>query len=129
MHPGGAHLIAALLLAHLAVPAELLQPLGLDAVGDGLGAEEIRLPHGARGPPPSPGTLPEVTAGSRRGAYRKSPSLGPARLRGAAALTFSGAWGGAAAILAPGAPAAAAVTATAAMLCRGAAVGLYQPAW
>lgn len=75
MRPGGAHLIAALLLAHLAVPAELLQPLGLDAVGDGLGAEEIRLPHGARGPPPSsapsrksPPEVAENHTGSHRGA-------------------------------------------------------------
>lgn len=52
--PGRAYLIAALLLAHLTVPAQLLQPLGLDAVGDGLGAEEIRLPHGAGADPPPP---------------------------------------------------------------------------
>ena len=36
-------LVAALLLAHLAVPAQLLQALGLDAVGDGLGREEPLL--------------------------------------------------------------------------------------
>ena len=36
-------LIAALLLAHLAVPSELLQTLGLDPVGDGLGRQEAGL--------------------------------------------------------------------------------------
>jgi hypothetical protein len=38
-------LIAALLLTHLAVPAELLQTLGLDAIGDRLRGQEIVLPH------------------------------------------------------------------------------------
>ena len=45
-------LVAALLLAHLAKPAELLQPLGLDPVADRLGREEARLllAHGERAP-------------------------------------------------------------------------------
>lgn len=82
-------LIAALLLAHLTVPAQLLQPLGLDAVCDRLRAEEIRLPHGA-GPVPIPiltpiPPLPEVAA-----APRKRIPAG-SRMRGAGALTFSGA--------------------------------------
>jgi hypothetical protein len=39
-------LIAALLLAHLAIPAQLLQALGLDAIGDRLGRQEASaLPH------------------------------------------------------------------------------------
>jgi hypothetical protein len=36
-------LVAALLLAHLAVPSQLLQALGLDAIRDPLGGEEARL--------------------------------------------------------------------------------------
>ena len=39
-------LVAALLLAHLAVPAKLLEPFGLNSIGDGLGAQKIRLAHG-----------------------------------------------------------------------------------
>ena len=42
-------LIAALLLAHLAVPFELLQALGLDAVGDSLRRQKLILAHGRRG--------------------------------------------------------------------------------
>lgn len=38
-------LVAALLLAHLAVPLELLQPLGLDPVGDCLRRQKLVLPH------------------------------------------------------------------------------------
>ena len=38
-------LFAALLLAHLAVPAKLLGPFGLDPVGDGLEAQKILLTH------------------------------------------------------------------------------------
>ena len=37
------YLVAALLLAHLAVPAQLLQALGLDAIGDRLGRQKARL--------------------------------------------------------------------------------------
>lgn len=33
-------LVATLLLAHLAIPSQLLEALGLDAIGDGLGREE-----------------------------------------------------------------------------------------
>jgi len=38
-------LVAALLLAHLAKPAQLLQPLGLDPVGDGLGRQGLVFGH------------------------------------------------------------------------------------
>lgn len=38
-------LVAALLLAHLAVPPELLQPLRLDSVRDCLGRQKVVLPH------------------------------------------------------------------------------------
>lgn len=63
---GRVYLIAALLLAHLAVPPQLLQSLGFNPVGDGLGAEEIRLPHGGGDtkpvkppkPPPPPSRPP-----------------------------------------------------------------------
>lgn len=40
--------ISTLLLAHLAVPPELLQPLGLDAVADRLGRQEPVLRHDRR---------------------------------------------------------------------------------
>lgn len=36
-----AYLVPALLLAHLAIPAQLLKPLGFDPVGNGLGGKEI----------------------------------------------------------------------------------------
>jgi hypothetical protein len=36
-------LVSALLLAHFAIPSQLLQPLRLDAVGDGLGGEKAVL--------------------------------------------------------------------------------------
>jgi hypothetical protein len=49
-------LIAALLLAHLAVPPQLLQTLRLDPVRDPLRRQEIRLPHRA---------APGVQAGQR----------------------------------------------------------------
>lgn len=39
--PGPAYLVAALLLAHLAIPAQLLKPFGFDPVGDSLGSEKI----------------------------------------------------------------------------------------
>jgi hypothetical protein len=38
--------IAALLLAHLAVPSKTLQAFGLDAIGNGLGCKELVLAHG-----------------------------------------------------------------------------------
>lgn len=38
-------LIATLFLAHLAVPLQLLQTLGLDPIGDGLGRQKLVLPH------------------------------------------------------------------------------------
>ena len=38
-------LVSALLLAHLAVPSELLESLGLDSIGDCLRCEEIVLSH------------------------------------------------------------------------------------
>ena len=38
-------LVAALLLAHLAVPPQLLEPLGFDPVRDRLWRQEIVLPH------------------------------------------------------------------------------------
>ena len=40
-YPGLAYLVPALLLAHLAIPAQLLKPLGFDPVGDGLGSKKI----------------------------------------------------------------------------------------
>lgn len=45
--PGPAYLVPALLLAHLAIPAQLLKPLGLDPVGDGLRGKKIWFPHRA----------------------------------------------------------------------------------
>lgn len=97
-HPGRSYLIAALLLAHLAVPAQLLQPLRLDAVGDGLGTEEIRLPHGSSSDPPTsspaavPVSVPTPTGGAcPRPGTDSLPPLPAARRRGAGALTFSGA--------------------------------------
>ena len=38
-------LVTALLLAHLAVPTELLQPLGLDRIADRLQATDVVLGH------------------------------------------------------------------------------------
>ena len=38
-------LVAALLLAHLAVPPELLENFRLDAVSDGFRRQEVALPH------------------------------------------------------------------------------------
>lgn len=38
-------LVSALLLAHLAVPSELLESLGLDSIGDCLRCKEIVLSH------------------------------------------------------------------------------------
>lgn len=39
--PGTAHLVPALLLAHLAIPAQLLKALGFDPVGNGLRGKKI----------------------------------------------------------------------------------------
>lgn len=50
-------LIPALLLAHLAVPLQLLQTLGLDPVGDGLRRQKLVLPH-ARCSNPNSSTHP-----------------------------------------------------------------------
>uniref|UniRef100_A0A7M4DXY0 F-ATPase gamma subunit n=1 Tax=Crocodylus porosus TaxID=8502 RepID=A0A7M4DXY0_CROPO len=116
--PGRAHLVATLLLAHLAVPAQLLKPLGLDAVGDGLRAEEIRLAHGAAGCP-----APSRLRRKRKAVAPEAPPRAPGstsshaqRLRGAGTLTFSRV-------------AAAAPRSSVAMFARGAAVLLYRPQW
>jgi hypothetical protein len=41
-------LISALFLAHLAVPPELLEAFGFDAIGNRFGSEEVMFAHPAR---------------------------------------------------------------------------------
>lgn len=67
--PSVTYLVTALFLAHLAVPAKLLEPFGLNSIRDGLWAQKIRFAHG------DPERHKAEAAGSGTGSVRGQAGL------------------------------------------------------